>query len=231
MKKIFTAFFLIIVSYGNLFAQEWSKADSVWLLNVLDGKIDLNIREDTKKAIEEGQLAVPSWMKDESGNIKNIEITKDFDDAGMLDSARINYIDPYSMPPAVFSLYVLYMEKLDSIFENGSIMLSDKEKDDLMDAMPASGRRGFYTNEYTSGGGIGGNDFNHLLSMVFSPSYRQKAKNRKNAEIYNDGLYREPVIKFSEQERRQLNKAASNVSIKVSPTVRTSERRRNGIDD
>ena len=120
---------------------------------------------------------------------------------------------------------------MDSIYESGSIMLSNKEKDDLMEAMPASGRRGFYTNEYTSGGGIGGNDFNHLLSMVFSPSYRQKTKNRKTAEIYNGGLYREPTIKFSEQERRQLNKAAGNVSIKVSPTVRTSERRRNGIDD
>ena len=231
MKKILTLFFLIIVPFGTLFAQEWSKADSIWLLNVLDGKVDLKINDETKKAIEDGRLAVPSWMKDDNGNIKNIEITKDFDEAGMLDSARINTVDPYSMPPAVYAMYVLYMEKMDSIYESGSIMLSDKEKNELINTMPASGKRGFYTNEYTSGGGIGGNDFNHLLSMVFSPSYRQKAKNRKNAEIYNGGLYREPTIKFSERERRQLNKAAGNVSVKVSPAVRTSEFRRNGIDN
>ena len=229
MKKIFITFIFIIVYLGNSFAQEWSKADSVWLLNVLDGKVDLKINEDTKKAIEEGRLAVPSWMKDENGIIKNIEITKDFDDVGMLDSARINSIDPYSMPPAVFSLYVLYMDKLDSIYESGSILLSDRDKNDLLNSMPASARYRVYYNEY--GGGIGGNDFNHMLSMVFSPAYRQKVKNRKNAEIYNGGLYREPTIKMSERERRQLNKAANNVNVKVSPTVRTSEFRRNGIDD
>ena len=229
MKKIFITFFLITVFFGNLFAQEWSKADSIWLLNVLDGKVDIKINDETKKAIEDGRFAVPSWMKDDNGNIRNIEITKDFDEAGALDSARINAVDPYSMPPAVYAMYVLYMEKMDSIYESGSIMLSDKEKNELMDAMPASARYRIYYNEY--GGGIGGNDFNHLLSMVFSPSYRQKAKNRKNAEIYNGGLYREPTIKMSERERRQLNKAANNVNVRVSPTVRTSEIRRNGIDD
>ena len=231
MKKIFTLFFLIIISFGTLFAQEWSKADSIWLLNVLDGKIDLKINEDTRKAIEDGRLAIPSWMMDDNGNIKNIEITKDFDEAGMLDSARINTIDPYSMPPTVYSMYVLYMEKVDSILENRSIMLSNKDKDKLLEAMPASARSKFYYNEYT--GGTGGYDFNHLLSMVFSPSYKQKVKNMKNASIYKDDYpyFRDPVIKISERERRQLNNTINHINVKVSPSIKTSEFRRNGIDN
>ena len=228
-NRIFFFSFLVILSYNTINAQDWNREDSLWLLNVLDGKVDLKINEDTKKAIEDGRLIMPSWMKGDDGKIKNVEIIKDFDDAGLPDSASMQSIDPYSMPPAVYALYVLYIEKMDSIYESGSIMLSDSDRKTLLEAMPASARSKFYYSEM--GGGIGGYDFNHLLSMVFSPSYRQKAKNRKNAAIYKGDFYTgEPSIKMTERERKEMNQAIRNTKPSIS-TVRTSEFKRNGIDD
>ena len=211
VKKIIILCISIISSCGIIKAQEWTKKDSTWLLNVLDGKIDLKINEDTKKAIEDGRLITPSWMKNDNSKIKNIDIIKDLDYVGTIDSSRIHSIDPYSMPPAVYALYILYMEKIDSIYENGSIILSDRERQRLINVAP------------------GGYDFNHILSMAFSPLYRQKIKNRKNASIYKGHFYTEPTIKLNERERRELNRAIRN--IKRTPTVRTSEIRRGGIDD
>jgi len=230
-KKFFTLCITLIFSCGAVCAQDWSKEDSLWLINVLEGKYDLKINEDTKKAIEDGRLVLPSWMKNDEGKVNDIEITSDFDNAGVYDSTRIHSVDPYSMPPAVYALYVLYMNKMDSIYEGRSIMLSAGEKDKLLESLPYSVRHKYYYTEM--GGGIGGNDFNHLLSMVFSPSYRQKAHNSKHATAYK-GYYDEGAIKgavsITERERRQLRQSLRNAK----PTVavgRTSEIRRSGIDD
>ena len=230
IKKILILCISIISSYGIINAQDWSKEDSIWLINVLEGKYDLRINEDTKKAIEDGKLIIPSWMKNDEGKINDIDILRDFDNAGAPDSARIHNVDPYSMPPAVYAMYVLYMEKMDSIFESRAMVLSTEDKDKLMEALPASARNRFYYTEY--GGGIGGYDFNHLLSMIFNPSYRQKAHNRKHATAYK-GYYDEGAIRavnITENERRQLRQSMQNARPTIS-VGRTSEFRRSGIDD
>ena len=255
MKKIFIIFISIIVFSGNLFAQDWSREDSLWLINVLEGKYDLKINDDTKKAIEDGRLIVPSWMKNDDGKINDIEIISDFDNAGAYDSTRIHSIDPYSMPPAVYSLYILYIEKMDSIFESRSLIISDQEKKMLKDLMPTGTTHAFSFSYYMSHNypgvvfanrGLPQNlfqaaigpsfsfttDFNHLLSMVFSPSYRRKMHNRKHATAYKNYYDTDDVktINLNERERRQLRQ--SLIDFKPStPTVRTSPMRRNGIDD
>ena len=256
-KKIFTLCITLIFSCGAACAQEWSREDSIWLINVLEGKYDLKINEDTKKAIEDGRLALPSWMKNDEGKVNNIDITSDFDNAGVPDSARIHSVNPYSMPPAVFAMYILYTDKMDSIYESRSIIITDREKEMLIALLPTGTVQAFSLSFYMHYGnnsnvitfanrGMGQmlfqsaigpsvsatTDFNHLLSMVFSPSHRQKVHNRKHATAYK-GYYDEGAISpvgVTERERRQLRQAMRNAK----PTVavgRTSEIRRSGIDD
>jgi len=254
-KKIFTLCIFILFSCGIINAQNWTKEDSIWLINVLDGKFDLKINEDTKKAIEDGRLDVPSWMKRDDGKINNIDIISDFDNVGEYDSTRIHSIDPYSMPPAVYSLYVLYASKVDSILNARSLIITDEEKEMLTAMLPTGTIQAFsitYYNNYRKnpnaitfanrgmdemffqsavGPGFGvTTDLNHLFSMVFSPLYRRIAHNRKHANAYK-GYYDEGAIRavnISERERKQMRQ--SIISIKPA-AIKTSEFRQNGIDD
>ncbi|MDR2913467.1 MAG: hypothetical protein LBV74_01295 [Tannerella sp.] len=213
-KRFYILCICIISSCGFINAQEWSKEDSIWLINILEGKINLDINEDTKKAIEDGRLVTPLWMNSED-NKYGIGMIKDFEQ-GIDDSTRIHSVDPYSMPPAVYAMYVLYMEKMDSIYESRTFMLSAEERNKLEEAMPPSARNRFYYNEQV--GGVGNLDFNHILCMVFSPSYRQKMHNKKHATSYKN-YYDEGAIKpiiMNERERRELRQSLINVSIKNS---------------
>ena len=231
VKKIFTLCISIISSCGFINAQEWSKEDSLWLINVLEGKEPLKINEDTKKAIEDGRLIIPSWLKNEDG-LSDIDMIKDFEH-DIHDSVKIQKIDPYSMPPAVYALYVLYMDKMDSIHESRSDMLSESDRKKLVEAMPPNVRNRVYYNEF--GGGFGGNDFMHILCMAFSSTYRNKARNKKNANAYKnyyDAGTLGGSIKMTEGERRQMQQALRNINVKPgNMSVRTSEARRSGIDD
>ncbi|MDR3309216.1 MAG: hypothetical protein LBS80_04600 [Tannerella sp.] len=206
-------------------AQEWSKEDTIWLLNVIEGRQELRINEATKKAIEEGRLILPSWFKEGD----KIELLKDLSNAGAIDSTRIRSVDPYTMPPAVFALYVLYMDKMDSICESQTIMLSKSEKEKLIEQLPP-GSRGFSVNGETGVGVIGGFDFNHLLSMVFSPSYRNKYHNSKHATSYKNYYDEGNVssITMTEGERRQMRQALRQAVIKIE---KESGRKMHGIDD
>ena len=256
-KKILTLCIFIISSCGIINAQNWSKEDSLWLINILEGKSELKINEDIKKAIENGNLILPSWMKNDEGRPLDLEITRDLNNIGVPDSSNIYRTDPYSMPPAVFALYVLHMDKLDSILEARSLIITDAEKKLLTSLLPTGTLQAFvFTNfmhnsnnrnivtfrnrgmeEMLFGPAVGSGiristDLNNLFSMMLSPSYRRKAYNRKHAAIYKDDSFflREPSIKISERERRQLNNAISNHKTTL-PVVKTSPIRRNGIDD
>jgi hypothetical protein len=219
-------------SFGVICAQDWSREDSLWLMNVLEGREEFKINEDTKKAIEEGRLIAPSWMLDSNNKLKNIELMKDLDDAGAIDSARIS-IDPYSMPPAVYALYVLYIDKMDSIYENKLSMITPSERKKLEEALPPSARDRFYVSQDQLGrlsGGVGGHDFNHILSMIFSPYYRLLVHNGKYATSYKNYYDEGAIIRigFTEGERRQMRQALRNV--KVTYEKRPGQRM-NTIDD
>lgn len=228
VKKFFILCISIISSCGFISAQEWSREDSLWLMDVLEGRKDLKINEDTKKAIEDGRLIIPSWMNNEDDK-DGLNIITDFEQ-NVHDSVRINKIDPYSMPPAVYAMYVLYMEKMDSVYESRTCMLSESDRRKLEEAMPPSARNKFYYGEV--GGGIGGNDFMHILCMAFSSTYRRKMHNQKHANAYKN-YYDEGAIgtiKMTENERRQMRQALRTIKPST-VTIRTSETRRNGIDD
>lgn len=217
---------------GFVQAQDWSKEDSLWLIRVLEGKERLRINEDTKKAIESGRLIMPSWLKDDIERSEDGMI-RDFEGVGSRDSARIHSLDPYTMPPAVYAMYVLYMEKIDSVYHNNMITLTEDERKRLEEAMPYSARNRFYYSDIVPGiGGVGNMDFNHILCMMFHPSYRRKALNRKNAGIYKHQYDETGAIRsttMTEGERRQIRQ--SLINIKTSSGRDSYGAKRNGIDD
>ena len=215
----------LFFSCSLIMAQEWTKEDSIWLQNVLEGKEELKINEDTKRAIEEGRLILPSWMQKDD-NKSNLELLIDLDNVGEPnDSSRFRDFDPLTMPPAVFALYVLYLDKMDSTFNISALMMNDDIRKELESLIPTG------SNVSYTAGSYAGLDFNQALSMLFSAKYRRLMLNRKHATAYKnyyDNGMTPGHIRFSEQERIQLNKIVTNK--KVSFKVNTGSRV-NGIDD
>jgi hypothetical protein len=227
-KKIILSCLLTIVVNGWMNAQEWSREDSIWLKSVIEGDEDIQINENTRQAIEDGRLIVPSWMKNRENQVDKIDILKNFDNAGRLDSVRIHSIDPYTMPPAVFALYVLYMNKVDSINATMTCMLSAEEQEKIASNLPPETRRGFFVSSTT--GGIGGMDFNYLLSMIFSPSYRRAVYNSKHATAYKN-YYDAGAIPsrgLSERERRHIRQDLRNFKMSKDVSIGIKS---HGIDD
>ncbi|MDR0835998.1 MAG: DUF4858 domain-containing protein [Tannerella sp.] len=233
MKRFLFVIFLVISSLGIIHAQNWSKEDSIWLQNYLEGKSELKLNEKTLKAIEDGTLIIPSWMKDKNSDIK--ELIKDFEAAAARDSTNMERINPFSMPPAVFALYILYMDKVDSINTSKTIMLSETEKENLREKLPP-GQQTIYVGDLGIGvpsSGVGNLDFNHALSMIFSAQYRQLQHNKKHAKAYkyyyDEGAI-QPSFKWTESEKRRLNREVQNHR-KVNFKFKTSPSTFNGIDD
>ena len=225
-KKIFSLCIFLISSCGIINAQEWSKEDSIWLNNILEGNYELKINEDTKKAIEDGRLIVPSWMKNEEGKPIDLEIIQDLDNAGRPDPSSIHRIDPYSMPPAVFSLYIYHLMQTDSVLNLPLMVLSKEEIARLKEPLSPAERSTYYFNEFE--GEVKTRittDFNHALSMLFSSSYRRKVYNRRNAYIYKEGY---KPMEINERERNELRQSIINVRSSSGSSMGVKKR---GIDD
>jgi hypothetical protein len=233
MKYFILITFLIVSSLEIIYAQDWTREDSVWLKNYLEGKSEFKLNNETLKAIEEGKLIVPSWMKkNENSNIR--ELIKDFEDAAVRDSIKMERINPLSMPPAVFALYVLYIDKIDSLNANQTILLSESEKEKLKETLPP-GNATIYVGNLGTGapsGTIGSLDFNHALSMIFSSQYRRLHYNRKHAtahKFYYDEGAIQPSFKWTESDKRRINSEINNRKVNV--RIKTSPNTFNGIDD
>lgn len=231
VRKLSVLGFLLVFSGMIVVAQEWSREDSIWLKNVLEGKEELKINEETKKAIEEGRLIIPSWIRNDDNS--GFDLLKDFDNGVEPDdSVWIHRINPYTMPPAVFAMYVLYLDKMDSVFNVKSLIITESERKQLEELLPTRTRNALFYSLPNGASGVGlTTDFNHLLSMVFSAQYRRIAYNRKHATAYKnyyDNGTQAGSIRITEQERKQLMQSVNNrkMSIKVNYGSKV-----NGIDD
>ena len=98
----------------------------IWLQNVLEGKEVLKLNENAKKAIEDGSLIIPSLIRKNENLL--FDIIKDFE--GIVSPDPLRKIDPYSMAPVLFSIYIQKMVEKDmnSSISKYSFRLTDKEK-------------------------------------------------------------------------------------------------------
>lgn len=175
-KKLVWIGVLICIHIDLLQAQAWSKADSLWLANMLAGKDTIRLNPEFQKAIQNGSFLNPDQPVGKMQMAPaRIPLARDFSEyindktsSSPSDSTH-RRVPLKDLPPSVFMRYGL-----------------DKP-------LPFNG---IYRQAYTPYGrpaksaatGIS-LSFDNLLQAAFSPSYRQKMRNRKHAtawRTYND---------------------------------------------
>ena len=168
MKKPLWVGIIFCLHTEFILAQTWSKADSVWLANLLAGKDSVHINPEFQKAIRSGTLLN---LDQPAGDMRMapapLLITRDFsaylEDPDTAVSAKVALKD---LPPAVFMRY------------------------GLGKPLPFNGiHPGAFTPYGHMGGGgsgslVGNQDFMGLLFTAFSPHYRQLQKNKKHATAW-----------------------------------------------
>ncbi|MDR0749996.1 MAG: DUF4858 domain-containing protein [Tannerellaceae bacterium] len=169
-KRLILLLFICLHQTETLYAQ-WTKEDSVWLNNVLSGKDTIKLNPDVLKAIESGTLLNTDRLSP-SDQIKiipgRIPIHKDFTEylspgKRQKDMEDARDVDPFSIPPAVFMRYGPAILLPKHTFNN-AFMMPDSIKED---AVIPSGR-----------------SFDDALRSIFSPSFRARERNRKNANAW-----------------------------------------------
>jgi len=196
-------FSIIICSNGTgiAFAQ-WTEKDSIWLENVLSGREELKLNNETQKAIKEGSFLHDKYPLNKPLVAPPIlPITKDFTDIITPDSA-LNAIDFDHLSPEVVILKRL--KEMDSLKVNTdafklpqTVIPKDKIRIGDSPVSIAVGAQNLFSPEVKDGqrrGSIGGSatftySLNDFLLFIFSRKERQKRKNRKKAEqlkFYNN---------------------------------------------
>lgn len=168
MKKPFWLGVIFCLHTEFNLAQSWSKADSIWLANLLAGKDSVYINPEFQKAIRSGTLINP---EEPAGNMRMapapIPITRDFsaylEDPDSSVSAKVALKD---LPPAVFMRYGL----------DKPLPFNGIHPDAFTPYGPVRGGG--------SGALVGNQDFMGLLFLAFSPRYRQLQKNKKHATAW-----------------------------------------------
>jgi hypothetical protein len=169
-KKTIILIFCCLQNTALIYAQ-WTKEDSVWLNNVLSGKETIKLNPDVLKAIESGtflntDIQSPSkQMKIVPGSIPiNKDFTEYLSPGKMLkDIEDAIDVDPFSIPPAVFMRYGPTIVLPENKFNN-AFMIPDHIKEN---APRPSGR-----------------SFDDALRSIFSPSFRARERNKKNANAW-----------------------------------------------
>lgn len=205
---------IVTVSGTGVSYAQWSREDSLWLRNVLEGKDSLRLNIEAIRAIERGDLLNNSLPKTQTMmriSRPKLEIAKDF-------SQYINVTDTAGklalkdLPPGVFWLhqieYVSPRYKVNPMF---------------FKVYPNSLRK--LRDGKNEGPTINGLDFAHPLNYVFSKDYRQHVINQKRTKKLKDyepwaegsvykpaGYYKEGVLPLPSVTRKKTE---------VKDTVRT----------
>lgn len=147
-------FFQVEVAYG-----QWTRKDSVWLQNVLSGKDTLRLNPETMRAIQSGSFLTPEPPVSPMLSAPTaLLILKDFSE--YIDVEEGQKMALKDLPPGVFWL------------TGRDLPLPYKVNHATYRIAPGSLVRG------------SGVSFSHVLSMAFSPYYRQMEHNRKHAVAY-----------------------------------------------
>lgn len=171
MNKYLVIGFLICLNTAECVQAQWSKKDSIWLANILSGKDTIRLNPEFQKAIQSGTLI----NNDKPGQHMqmapaSIPFSKDFSEyIHKEDTTENRKISLKDLPPSVFMKY-----GPGYIDEPWSFKLT----------------REYFKREFGQSTGvptgISGLSFDGLLRSAFQPSYREKRKNVKRAETWQN---------------------------------------------
>lgn len=160
---------LFLFCSSALQAQTWSKEDSVWLANVLSGKDTLRLNDETMRSIREGRFLQPDRSPAGTMGLSapSLPITRDFSEYIRHEKDTSHYqVALRDLPPLVFWRYGQDLDPRDAMRYSGF------NRDRQANQMVVPEMNGLSFNLAAS------------LAYVFSPTYRQKVKNRKTATAY-----------------------------------------------
>ena len=195
-KRLWVLLLFCFQQTHALYAQQWTKEDSVWLNKVLSGKQELRLKPEVEKAIKEGNLLnmdKRSYINQMKSAPTQLPITKDFSsyvkptgEPYIRDTAT-HKINLDSITPSMYMKY--YGPKIVPQVELGSFSLEGLENYEIPPKFY------FTTDPLNKGGGSGSGGASktfgaaEALEWIFSPAARAKARNRKHAnawKTYND---------------------------------------------
>ena len=171
-KRKTIVFILCCLQNTILVYAQWTKEDSVWLDKVLSGKETIKINPEFQKAIESGTLINTDVMSP-SEQMKivpgHIPISKDFTEylsPGTIqkDIEDVRDVDPFDIPPALFMRYGPQFPPKGDKYNKAAFIVPQGIKEN---AVRPSGR-----------------SFDDALRSIFSPSFRARERNRKNANAW-----------------------------------------------
>lgn len=186
-----------ILSTAQVCAQ-WTPTDSVWLHNVLTGKEELRLNDETMRAIRSGSLINPG--KPSSSFLQaplEFPLARTFELKPPTIKNITNGLNPDSLDPYLYFKYFFIFANLPPIAETKLIPGFDMRGVNLKKKPldPVDPRQGVTImrpyGEHPFGISIiVPVDFNDVLSRIFSPTYRRRMYNREHANAwrtYNSG--------------------------------------------
>lgn len=202
LKQCLLILVLILSLPVQLYAQEWSKEDSVWLSGVLSGKDTVRINPEFQKAIREGKLIhledVPGQQILEAPS--ELPLLKDFSEYLHADTDSIHKdLDYKSMPPAVYLLYKFGLDSIPRINEEAHKVPAQRlidKKEIKVGKLPltaAVGGKNLYSSDVVKDGQKRGTltgtvkhyfSLDDILSWIFSKKERNKKRNRKRDDTW-----------------------------------------------
>lgn len=206
-KQCLLILMLIEFSHNQLYAQNWSEEDSVWLSGVLAGKDTIRINPEFQKAIREGTFINNEDTPGQQmlGAPSVLPLLKDFSEYIEADPDSLHKdLDVTSMPPSVFRLLTIELDSCLPIHKKAytppSKRLIDKEEVQVgkLPVTVAAGGRNLYSSDIVKDGQKRGTltgtvklrfSLDDVLKFLFSPTERNKIRNRKRIntlKYYND---------------------------------------------
>lgn len=197
LKQCLLILMLIGVVHIQVYAQDWSEEDSVWLSGVLSGKDTIRINPEFQKAIRSGTFI---HLEDEPGQQildapAELPFLKDFSEYLRADTDSVHKnLDYKSMPPSVYRLYVIELDSSLKINKEAytppPTRLIDKKEIKIgkLPVAVAAGGRNLYDTDIVKDGQKRGTltgsarfyfSLDDVLKWIFSKEERNKRRNRK----------------------------------------------------
>ena len=200
MRHYYCLFFVVVFKSGiAVYAQDWTKQDSLWLERVLNGTEKIQLNEKTRKAIESGTfLHDPNISKQLKTSPIELPILKSFEGVTSPETKKSNRASPADVPASVYILTIL--KPIDTIPHTRILKIpagstatkfSDKTVNELKMLEAFTPKKATVDDKYSPPSGAAHKaNFEDALRSIFWPSHRAKQRNAKNAnawKTYNDG--------------------------------------------
>ena len=182
MRRYYCLFLMIVMKSGIvIYAQQWTKQDSIWLLRVLNGTEKIQLNEETRKAIESGTLIHdPTVAKQLIISPKEFPVIESFEGITTPEFNRKLHVE---LAPPVYRLYLLNHKYLLPDGRRATI-INVATIDDLKMLDAVTARKATVDDPFTIRSGGGSFDFEDILRTIFWPSHRAKKRNAQHANAW-----------------------------------------------